>query len=311
MPRPGRGRQAPVSRPYAVLDVFTETPLAGNGLAVVLEAEGLDTARMQAIARGFNLSETVFVLPPRDPVNTARLRIFTPARELPFAGHPTVGTAVLLASRRAPEIVARQDLVVVLEEEVGPVTCTVRRGPNGVLWASFALPRLPELLTDPLDAAAAAAALGLDPAAIGFGAHVPCFATAGTPFAFVPVADREAAGRARPVEGSRAAVFGGHGVYLYTTDTADQRADLHARMFAPRLGLAEDPATGSAAAALAAVLMRFERPEDGDHTVLIEQGLEMGRPSLITLGMEVEGGRLQGGSIAGAAVLVADGTLRL
>ena len=188
-----------MSRSFAVLDVFTEQPLAGNGLAVVLDAEGLDTARMQAIAREFNLSETVFVLPPRDPVNTARLRIFTPAQELPFAGHPTVGTAVLLAERRAPEMITRHDLAVVLEEEIGTVTCTVRRGPGGVTRASFALPRLPELLPDRLDPHAVAAALGLEPAAIGFADHAPCKATAGVPFAFVPLAGRGgAAPRAPP-----------------------------------------------------------------------------------------------------------------
>ena len=110
-------------RRFHTLDVFTDQPLAGNPLAVVLDAEGLDTDRMQAVAREFNLSETVFVLEPRDPVNSARIRIFTPGRELPFAGHPTVGTAVLLAETRGPEIVARQDLALVLEEEVGLVHC--------------------------------------------------------------------------------------------------------------------------------------------------------------------------------------------
>ena len=160
-------------RKFQTLDVFTETALAGNPLAVVLDAEGLDSARMQAIAREFNLSETVFVLPPHDPVNTARIRIFTPGRELPFAGHPTVGTAVLLAELRAPELLANQDIAVVLEEAVGNVSCTVRHARNAAARASFVLPKLPEYL-GPIDASqAVAAALGLMADEIGFGAHAP------------------------------------------------------------------------------------------------------------------------------------------
>ena len=116
-----------MSHPYAILDVFTERALEGNPLAVVFDADDLDPPRMQAIAREFNLSETAFVLSPRDPVRSGRIRIFTPTRELPFAGHPTVGAAVILAERRAPEIIARQDLSVILEEEIGVVSCVVRR----------------------------------------------------------------------------------------------------------------------------------------------------------------------------------------
>lgn len=297
-----------MSHAYATLDVFTDEALAGNPLAVVFDADDLSPERMQAIAREFSLSETVFVLSSRDPVNSARIRIFTPQRELPFAGHPTVGAAVVLAERRAPEIIARQDLSVVLEEEIGLVTCTVRRH-RGVTRASFGLPRLPERLGQAVDPALAAAALGLDPSDIGYAGHTPAIASAGVPFVCVPLAGLVAAGRVAPDLRSWDHVFGPHGVFLYTPETTRADAQLHARMFAPAHGVAEDPATGSAAAALVALLAERDGLADGDHTVVIEQGVEMGRPSLITVGMEMAGGRLLAASVGGAAVMVSEGLL--
>src|SRR5690606_37345313 len=131
-------------RPYAILDVFTETPLVGNPLAVVFDADGLDPAAMQRIAAEFNLSETVFVLPAADPGHTAKVRIFTPKAELPFAGHPTVGTAVALAARQFGPVASDVDAVVVLEEAVGPVRCGVGVRAAGAHFAEFDLPRLPQ-----------------------------------------------------------------------------------------------------------------------------------------------------------------------
>lgn len=290
-------------RRFHTLDVFTDQALAGNPLAVVQDAEDLDTARMQAIAREFNLSETVFVLPPRDPVNSARIRIFTPGRELPFAGHPTIGTAVLLAELRAPEIVARQDLSIVLEEEVGLVHCTARRV-KGRSRASFTLPRLPEEAGQPLPDAALAAALSIDAAEIGFDRHRPALISAGVPYTLVPLASVAAVDRAWPD-------LGGWPDNLETYVYARDRDGFQARMFAPTFGIPEDPATGSAAAAFAGAVMRFEAPADGDHTVLIRQGVAMGRPSLIVLGLEVAGGALASASIGGGAVIVSEGTVDL
>ncbi len=297
-----------MKRPFHTLDVFTQVVLEGNPLAVVSDAEGLDGARMQAVAREFNLSETVFVLPPRDAINSARIRIFTPARELPFAGHPTVGAAVLLAQLRAPEILGRQDLSVVVEEEIGLVACTVRKR-NGVVRASFVVPRQPAIVDEARPAAAIAAALGLAPEDITVDGHQPCVASAGVPFTFVPVAGLDAAFRAWPDPSAWDAGFAEGGVFIYTREVALAGSSIHARMFAPGLGIAEDPATGSAVAALAAVLARFETFEDGDHTLVIEQGLEMERPSFITLGLEIEGGRLASASIGGAAVLLSQGEI--
>ena len=155
-------------RAFHTLDVFTETPLAGNPLAVVLDSQGLDDTRMQSIAREFNLAETVFVSEPKNPVNTAAVRIFTPARELPFAGHPTVGTAVLLAHLRAPELLKSEDLRIVLEEKVGDVVCVARHRAGQAKAAYFTVPRTPERMGEPPSEASLAADLGLEVEDIGF-----------------------------------------------------------------------------------------------------------------------------------------------
>jgi trans-2,3-dihydro-3-hydroxyanthranilate isomerase len=301
-----------VRHPYHVLDVFTDTTLAGNPLAVVLDAGDLPDDRCQMIAREFNLSETVFVDEPRDPVNTARIRIFTPARELPFAGHPTVGTAALLAELRAPEMLARQDLAVVLEEAIGPVECIVRRV-KGQVRASFTLPRLPERLEGAASREALAHALGLAPGDIGFDDHAPMLLSAGVPYHCVPLVPG-AIGRARPRAADWPEILpadGPQAVFVYGHDVSAPSSAFRARMFSAAFGIGEDPATGSAVAAFAGAIMAFEQPADGDHTFVIEQGYEMGRPSLIVLGLVVEHGALQSASIGGATVRVAEGTLRL
>ncbi len=300
-----------MKRPYYLLDVFTETPLAGNPLAVVLDAVGLDGERMQKIAREFNLSETVFVLDPKDPVNTAKLRIFTPAQELPFAGHPTVGTAALLAELRAPEYLKSRDVGVVLEETIGIVSCTVRKPPRGATHSHFDLPKLPEPMGPLPPTSQIATALGLDEDDIGFGVHEPIVYTAGLPTTLVPLKDLAAISKAHPDHSVFAETFGATAAYLYTSDTIDKENDLHARMFGAALGIFEDPATGAAAAALAGALIAFEKPEAGDHTIRIEQGYEMGRPSLIMLGLDVTDNGLKSASIGGPVVIIAQGSLDL
>lgn len=301
-------------RRYHVLDVFTDTVFEGNPLAVVLDSEGLDTAGMQRIAREFGLSETVFVMPPRDPVNSARIRIFTPATELPFAGHPTIGTGVLLAELLAGAQLSNGGVSIALEEEIGLVTVDVTRaGPGQVPRAVFSLPRLPALLDFTFDVGDVAAALGIDPAEIGFGAHGLCAWSAGSPFVMVPVrslavigmahiADMAAWTRAFGVTGKAAA-------FLYTRETLDPARHIHARMFAPLMGITEDPATGSAVAAFAGVAATCELPEDGVHQIVIEQGFEMGRPSLIALDLDIQHGRLVAAAIGGSAVRFAEGHL--
>ena len=264
---------------------------------------------MQAVAREFNLSETVFVLPPRDPVNTARVRIFTPQRELPFAGHPTIGTAVLIAQLDAPGM---PTLSVVLEEDVGNVACTVRQAKGRAARAHFQLPTEPVEIAQAADDVLIAAALGLEPEDIGCDRHFPMVWSAGLGFTFVPVKSAEAAARARPLmeHWHKAIGPGDHpNAFVYTRETVHEGSAFHARMFAPSLGVMEDPATGSAVAAFAGVVAHFDHPPDGNHTFVIEQGFEMARPSLITLGLDMEDGQLVDASIGGAAVMVAQGTI--
>jgi trans-2,3-dihydro-3-hydroxyanthranilate isomerase len=295
-------------RRFVTLDVFTSQPFAGNPLAVVLDAEGLDTARMQAVAREFNLSETVFVLPPADPAHRARVRIFTPARELPFAGHPTVGAAVLLARLDG----GTQERAITLGEDVGPVQCTVTPDGRAGGTARFTLPRLPEHLGDISDAAAVAAALRLTLDDLGCDDYEPGRWSAGVPFVMVPVRGLDAIGRARPDAARFDLAFGAEGhrsVFLFCRQTEASGHFLHARMFAPRFGITEDPATGSAVAAFAGVAARYGGLGDGEHALVVEQGFEMGRASLIHLSLTLRDGGLATASIGGDAVVIADGTI--
>ncbi len=293
-----------MQRRFVTLDVFTRQRFAGNPLAVVLDAEGLDRAAMQAIAREFNLSETVFVLPGDDARHRARCRIFTPQRELPFAGHPTVGTAVLLGCRDG----GGETRQMVLQETIGPVVCQVTPGAGGG-HASFALPALPAEAGPAPRAEALASALGLAAADIGFGPFVPSCWSAGLGFVFVPLRSLDAVRRARPDAAQIAAALGDRLLFVFAGETVEPGRQFHARMFAPTLGIAEDPATGSAAAAFAGVLSRHAGLRDGEHAIAIEQGYEMGRPSLIHLGMTLAGGALTAASIGGDAVIVAEGAI--
>lgn len=299
-----------MSRRFVTLDVFTTRPHAGNPLAVVLDSDGLGTEAMQAIAREFNLSETVFVLPPADPAHRAAIRIFTPGQELPFAGHPTVGTAVLLALRDAAE--GRESALLVLEEKVGSVACAVTCADARAGRATFTLPRLPKELEPAAPLPLLAGALGLDRRDIGFGAHVPSVFSAGLGFTFVPVATRKALAAIRldtSLWSQAIRPAGQENAYAYCRETAEAGHHFHARMFAPGLGVAEDPATGSAVAAFAGAVMRFDQPGDGTHRFVIEQGYEMGRPSQIELTLTVAGGALASATIGGGAVVMSEGAL--
>jgi trans-2,3-dihydro-3-hydroxyanthranilate isomerase len=299
---------------FHTLDVFTEQRFSGNPLAVVLEADGLDTERMQVIAREFNLSETVFVLKPVNSAHSARIRIFTPGGELPFAGHPTVGTAILLADQRASGLGSTHEALVALEENIGLVRVGVRFRAGQAPFAEFDAPRLPEDLGDVPAVDRIAAALGLLPSEIGFANHKPTRYSAGVPYSFVPVASLEAMGKAAINPAAWSPAFGSSGhnaAYLYCKETVHTTSSFHARMFYPAAGIGEDPATGSAAAALAGIVHRFDTPPDGNHKRVIEQGFEMGRPSLIGLSLVVTRGALETVRIGGHAVRVTDGCIAL
>jgi trans-2,3-dihydro-3-hydroxyanthranilate isomerase len=296
-----------MSHRFFTLDVFTRRRLAGNPLAVVLEADDLDGDAMQAVAREFNLSETVFVLAPEARASRARLRIFTPTRELPFAGHPTVGTAVLLA--RLDGVMAARDLV--LEERIGPVRCTVQAAGDGG-QARFDIPREPVQVGEIADAALVAAALGLTLDDLGEDGFLPGQWSAGNAFTFLPVRGLDAVARSRPDQTHWDLAFGPDdpvGVFVFCRDTVEPGHHFHARMFAPSHGVPEDPATGSAAAAFAGLVARFGGLDDGDHEVAIEQGYEMGRPSQIRLHLTMRARQLTAAAIGGDAVVVTEGTI--
>lgn len=299
-----------VARNYLIYDVFTADRLTGNPLAVVLDCEGLDLDAMQRIAREFNLSESVFVLPPENPRHRARIRIFTPDYEMPFAGHPTVGSAIALTELQE----GKDDAIFVLEENIGPVRCAVSRS-QAATFAEFDLAKLPEQLKLTAEPEAIGAALGLGPHEIGFENHRVAFFSAGVPYVTIPVANLAAAAKARLNNDMWAQLapkkseWAFASPYVYCRETVHKESAFHVRMIVPGNPSYEDPATGSAAAAFAGAIMHFDQPGDGMTRCWIEQGLEMGRPSRIRLELDVEGGKLASARIGGQAVKVAAGKL--
>ncbi|MEM8839872.1 MAG: PhzF family phenazine biosynthesis protein [Pseudomonadota bacterium] len=300
------------TRPYAILDVFAKTPLKGNPLAVVLEADDLDDETMQKIAGEFNLSETVFVRTPEDPSNDAALRIFTPGKELPFAGHPTVGAAVLLARQKSGPVDESTDAAVVLEERVGLVRAGVVVRPDRTGHATFTVPKKPEEVGPSVSRVLLAEALGLDEDDIGFARHRPAIYSAGNPFTLVPVRSVNAVNAVRPNLSAWDRAFSmsdATNAFIYTPGGVASDAAFHARMFWPEAGLGEDPATGSAVASLAGAIVDFDRPGNGTHQFLIEQGFAMGRPSQMMLEIDIENDDIFALRIGGDAVILAEGTL--
>lgn len=292
---------------FFTLDVFTKSIFAGNPLAVVLDCEGLSVEAMQAIAREFNLSETVFVLPANNPINRAALRIFTTNSELPFAGYPTLGTAVLLASLDDKETCSFG-----IEEKIGTISCSVTHDDMGLGEAMFTLPHLPERIAEAASYTMIAEALGLSENEIGFDCHKPIVASAGVGLNFIPLKTKEAVTLASIKGANWTETFKAAGrpnAFVYTRETMEPEHHFHARMFAPHLGIGEDPATGSAVAAFARVFVDFEQPADGTHRIVIEQGYAMGRPSQITLEMDITDSELQSARIRGSAIIVSQGTL--
>jgi len=296
-----------MKRSFCTLDVFTEQKFAGNPLAVVFDADGMSDAAMQAIAREFNLSETVFVHKPTDAMRRADLRIFTPARELPFAGHPTVGAAVALALRDG----VNGDTEFVLGEKVGPVPCRISIVDGQLGRAQFDLPRLPARIGDAPSLAVMAAALRCSESAIGYGAHQAALYSAGNPFTIIPLKTRADVDAAVLDRDAFATMEQGDvkNAFFYCAQPVDASHHFYARMFAPSIGVGEDPATGSAVAAFAGTIMDFEKPGDGAHHYVIEQGYQMGRPSQIALTLHVANGALTRASIGGGAIVVAEGML--
>ena len=291
---------------FYTLDVFTDRPFGGNPLAVVLNADGLSSQRMQSIAAEFNLSETVFVSKPaKAGTSRARLRIFTPQTELPFAGHPTIGASYLLAKLNLVELNAI-DSIMVLEEGIGDVPVAVQYGAEGLQSTRMSVPRMPERGPQPPGLAGLAAMLSLAETDLlpGHAAY-----SCGVPFLFLPVRGLAAIARIKLRVDLWEKLLSGwwaKSVFVFTGETVSDEADIHARMFAPAMGIAEDPATGGAVAALAGYLHASE-PRDGTRTWLVEQGFEMGRPSRIELETEAAAGSLTAVRVGGSSVLMSEG----
>jgi len=289
---------------YLLLDVFTRQRLHGNPLAVVMRADGLLDDQMQHIASEFNLSETVFVTRPKADRHSAAVRIFTPTGELPFAGHPTVGAAVVLGLETRSSAIR-------LEEQIGVITCVIERLDKRTGHARFALPQLPLVAGNSPDKKTLALALGLEPEEIGCGPFQPSVYSAGVIYYLVPVRNAAVLKRLRPERRGWTEMLplGRSSVYVYTETPDEDGNDFAARMFSPGLPLGEDPATGSAAAALIGELALQVGP--GQTEYVIRQGAEMGRPSQIAVQIRKDGDTLTHGGIGGPAVILGQGSLDL
>jgi trans-2,3-dihydro-3-hydroxyanthranilate isomerase len=296
---------------FVTVDVFTERRFGGNPLAVVFNGEGLSTAQMQSIAGEFNLSETTFVLPPKEATHTAEVRIFTPRAELPFAGHPNIGTAFALATRGVVFGHPVGDRVV-FEEKAGLVPLDFLREGTTTVGARLTAPRpLARGKDIPADAVASACSIAV--ADIETRHHTPCIISCGTAFVVAELKTMRVLGAAQPRLEAFSRNFSAEdvaGIHLYARDGADG-VDIRARMFAPLYGVPEDPATGSANLALAGHLASLRPEPDLVLRLRIAQGAEMGRPSLLEAAAEKRGGRVVETRIGGRCVAVMTGTIAI
>lgn len=292
---------------FLLCDVFTDSAFGGNPLAVLPDARGLSDRRMQQVAREFNFSESTFVL-PAEQGHTRRVRIFTPTMEVPFAGHPNVGTAFALAATGQLGVFDRS-ADVVFEEKAGLVPVRVEKRAGGAIFCELTAPQRLSLGAD-VSAEDLAAAVCLAPTDVVTRVHPPRVLSVGLPFLVAELADREALARARvaPVALEALAARGVTPDILLYCRSRDA-FDLRARMFAPLDGVPEDPATGSANAALAGALAAFDPTTDGLLRWRIAQGVEMGRPSLLEATAEKRAGEVTAVKIGGASVLVAEGEI--
>jgi trans-2,3-dihydro-3-hydroxyanthranilate isomerase len=290
---------------YYLCDIFTDTRFGGNQLAVLPEAQGLSDEQMQRIAREFNLTQTTFVFPP-EKGHTRKVRIFTTTTEVPFAGHPNIGTAFALATAGEFGEIG-STIQIFFEEEAGVVPVAILKSPGKPLVCQLAAP---ERLS--LGAVASprllAAAVSLDPADIVTDTHPPRVASVGLPFLFAELKDRDALRRAE-IDMKKLYALAAEGltpdIHLYMHSGDD--FDIRARVFAPLDGVPEDPATGSANCALAGILSHYDEAPDGRFQWRIAQGVEMGRPSVLNADATKENGTVVKTTIGGACVMVAEG----
>jgi len=293
-------------RRFITADVFTDQPFGGNPVAVLPDARGLSTDQMQRLAREFNLSETVFVLPPDDPEHDKRIRIFVPTDEVPFAGHPTIGTAIILSA--IGEIgIDGPKTDIVLKTEAGPVPVTIKAIDGRPVSATLTAPKKPEIRPAPAKETLATI-LSLRADQIVQAEASSC----GLPFLLVEVTDREALGASRMDAGAAGNLENAWARWplVFTRNAADG-ADIQARMYAPGSGIPEDPATGSAAAALAGWLGHHDPMQDGTIKRTIAQGIEMGRPSRLDIEVDKAAGNVTAVRVTGSAVLISEGEIEV
>ncbi|MFL5579172.1 MAG: PhzF family phenazine biosynthesis protein [Gemmatimonadaceae bacterium] len=297
---------------FVTCDVFTAKRFGGNQLAVLPDARGLTDAQMLAVTREFGYSETVFVLPPEHG-GTRRVRIYTPGGEVPFAGHPTVGCAAVLAHAGLVTLAGGRGRVV-LEEGVGPVPVSLRAADRGLAYAQFTAAKLPETGPAPPPREALAAMLSLAPDDLLDGEWAPQGVSCGLAFLLVPLRDRDAVRRSRMRLDQWERTLKGwwsEKVLLFSRDPEHGGPGARARMYAPGIGVPEDPATGSAAAALAGYLAARDPRREGTLAWAIEQGYEMGRPSQIEIEADKHDGRVTAVRVGGNAVVVAEGEIEI
>jgi trans-2,3-dihydro-3-hydroxyanthranilate isomerase len=297
---------------YYLVDVFTDRAFGGNPLAVLTDARGISSETMQALAREFNLSETTFVLPPQDPQNTRQVRIFTPAAELPMAGHPTVGTAFVLA-RKGLVSLDKSETRIIFEEGVGDIPVTITKQTNQQLSIQMRQP-LPTFGEHFDNRAIIAEMLSLSEEDLD--ANLPvAVVSCGVPFLFVPVKSLAAmrAIRFRLDMWERALKdFVAPQVFTFAREVETPGATVHSRMFAPSLGVPEDPATGAASGPLGCYLVRHKLVASASTAeILSEQGLEMGRPSFIHIKIDSSGDEITGVYIGGQCHFMGEGVLEL
>ncbi|SDY35581.1 PhzF family phenazine biosynthesis protein [Citreimonas salinaria] len=290
-------------------DVFTEAPFLGNPLAIVPHADALTADQMQVLAQELNLSETIFVMPPDDPANTAKVRIFFPKAEIPFAGHPTIGCAIHLSGLLDAKADATVEMR--LEERAGVVPVVVQRV-NGRVTAEFTAPLLPVRERVVADTALAADALGLEPGEIGNAtAAMPEVWQAGPSYLLVPVASVDALGRARPAGSSWDRLTERAGTISAWLFASDPKDGFRARMFSPAGGTPEDPATGSAVVTFAGLLADHGHCTRDETSIRVTQGVEMGRRSEIQARLMMQDGTLAAVRIGGSAVRISSGRIRI
>lgn len=296
---------------FHTLDVFTERTFGGNPLGVFPDSTFLPTHVMQQIAKEMNLSETVFLGPAETTDGSARVRIFTPGVEVPFAGHPTIGTAIFLAGQRSSGL-DEGELALVLEENVGPVPVDVRFEDGTPVFARFTTALLPEHRPSPHSCAELAAMVGLEEIDVCPEGLFPEMVSCGLPYHVVPVRTVEAISRAVLDMALWKRMLGdswAHHVYLVCPEVSASDVDVRVRMFAPGSGVPEDPATGSAAAALGGYLAKADGRDAGSLSWTVEQGMEIDRPSTIYVEADRADGATTAIRVGGGAVLVSRGTM--